>query len=93
MQVDVAALETVIRTRPAKLSVWFAAGLLLVCGGQLELWQQLVGCAGQLTGGQAGHVGRLMALASGPVNLQAGELVEWILCEELPQEKLTNKHL
>ncbi len=71
---DPAALEAVIiRCRSPRLSRWFAGALLLLCGGELPLWERLVhSCRANTTGG--------------PVRLRAGEFVEWILSEELPQE-------
>ncbi len=82
---DPAALEAVIiRCRSSRLSRWFAGALLLMCGGELPLWERLVhSCRAGTTGGPV----RLLAeLASGPAGLRAGEFVEWILSEELPQE-------
>jgi hypothetical protein len=81
---DPAALEAVIRCRSPSLSRWFAGALLLLCGGELQLWERLVhSCRAGTTGGP---VRLLTALASGPASLRAGEFVEWILSEELPQE-------
>jgi hypothetical protein len=82
---DPAALEAVIiRCRSPRLSRWFAGALLLLCGGELPLWERLVhSCRAGTT---SGPVRLLTALASGPASLRAGEFVEWILSEELPQE-------
>jgi hypothetical protein len=82
---DPSALEAVIiRWRSPRLSRWFAGALLLLCGGELPLWERLVhSCRAGTTGGP---VRLLSVLASGPASLRAGEFVEWILGEELPQE-------
>jgi hypothetical protein len=81
---DPAALEAVIiRCWSSRLSRWFAGALLLLCGGELPLWERLVHSGHAGTTG--GPVRLLTALASGPASLRAGEFVEWILSEELPQ--------
>ena len=91
VRLDATALERVIRHRPLGLSVWLSGALLLLCGGQLELWQKLVHTSGPAAG-QVGGPGYLLArLASGPANLRAGEFVEWMLGEELPQGGMNNQ--
>jgi hypothetical protein len=87
---EAAALEAVISGRPPEVSIWFAGVFLLLCGGDLELWNQLIPSRqiGTVTGGPASL---LTSLASGPANLRAGEFVEWILSEELPQERNTGR--
>ena len=81
---DPAALEAVvIRCRSPRLSRWFAGALLLLCGGELPLWERLVHSGRAGTTG--GPVRLLSVLASEPASLRAGEFVEWILGEELPQ--------